>query len=735
MFFNSLYYTLKPFIPRRLQIQIRRQIVQRKRVKYAHIWPIDERAAKPPEGWTGWPDGKKFALVLTHDVETAQGREKCLKLMELEKSRGFRSSFNFIADESRLSPELRLYLEQQGFEVGVHGLRHNINLFESKTTFQESAKRINQYLKDWQSVGFRAPSMYHNLDWIGDLDIQYDSSTFDTDPFEPQPDGVGTIFPFWVPSTPNPLPEFGCSEAGTRNPKPETVLRNGYIELPYTLPQDFTLFVIMGEKNIDIWKKKLDWIAKHGGMALLITHPDYMNFSNKPELMEEYPVEYYKSFLEYVKEKYEGAYWHAPPKEIINFWRNRSSVEKMAPRRSKQSLHVCMLSYSFYENDARVKRYAETLAARGDQVDVIGLKKNGQDFFESQKGVNVYRIQERIPDETSRMSYLGKILRFLVHSTIFLSKEHMKRAYDLIHVHSIPDFEVFAGILPKLSGAKLILDIHDIVPELYASKFNRNGSNSLSKSLLAIEKASAKFSDHVIISNHIWEEKLLLRSVSPHKCTVILNHPDPAIFFPRTKRRNDDKFIMVYPGTLNWHQGLDLAIRAFSIIKEKVPNAELHIYGRGSEKENLKIMIEKLDLRDKVLLKALIPIDQIAEIMANADLGIIPKRNDPFGGGAFSTKILEFMSLGVPVVVSATKIDKFYFNDSVVKFFEPGNVNALSESMLEMIKNPELRTTLAQNALKFVEDFSWEKRKHEYLDLIDRLTNSTILARPSLGLS
>jgi predicted glycosyltransferase len=307
MFLNSLYYKLKPIIPRRLQIEIRRQIILRKRVKYAHVWPIDEKAALPPEGWTGWPDGKKFALVLTHDVETAEGQDKCLKLMELEKSLGFRSSFNFIAEDYRLFPELRLYLEQQGFEVGVHGLHHNVNLFKSKTTFQESAKRINQYLKDWQSVGFRAPSMYHNLDWIGDLDIQYDSSTFDTDPFEPQPDGVGTIFPFWV--------------SGNQTQK-------GYIELPYTLPQDHSLFVIMGEKNIDIWKQKLDWIAEHGGMALLITHPDYMNFSERSKSIEKYPVEYYRNFLDYLRKYYTDQYWLASPNEVTKFWRDNNTLKE-----------------------------------------------------------------------------------------------------------------------------------------------------------------------------------------------------------------------------------------------------------------------------------------------------------------------------------------------------------------------------------------------------------------------
>ena len=268
------------------------------------------------------------------------------------------------------------------------------------------------------------------------------------------------------------------------------------------------------------------------------------------------------------------------------------------------------------------------------------------------------------------------------------------------------------------------MDIHDIVPEFYASKFNENRKGFVFKLLNLVEKLSISFSDYVIISNHIWGKKLLSRSMGPDKSTVILNYPDPTIFFPRTKKRDDDKFIMIYPGTLNWHQGLDLAIKAFSIIKEKVQKAEFHIYGCGGDVDNLKVMIEKLDLGNKVLLKPHIPIDQVAEVMANADLGIIPKRDDPFGGEAFSTKILEFMSLGVPVIVSKTKIDKYYFTNLVVKFFEPENESDLAEAILEMIKNPELRKTLAQNAMKFVEEYSWEKRKYEYLNLVDRLTNS-----------
>jgi len=296
---NTVYYELKPMIPRRVQIWLRRKVALGKRPLYETVWPIDEKCNKVPEGWPGWPEEKRFALVLTHDVETAKGQAKCSELIELEQRLGFRSSFNFVPKQYEVSSELRNTLVRNGFEVGVHGLYHDGKLYTSRTMFQERAKEINQYLHEWPSVGFRSPSMLHNLDWIHDLNIEYDASTFDTDSFEPQPDGVGTIFPFWVDGNSH---------------------QKGYMELPYTLAQDFTLFILMRERNIDIWIRKLDWIVKKGGMALLNTHPDYMNFDGQRLNIEEYPVRLYTDFLRYVKDKYKGQYWHALPREMARFW-------------------------------------------------------------------------------------------------------------------------------------------------------------------------------------------------------------------------------------------------------------------------------------------------------------------------------------------------------------------------------------------------------------------------------
>src|SRR5262249_47846375 len=249
----NLYYFVKPAIPRSTRYALRYFGSKPIRLASATSWPIDHASSAVPDGWPGWPDGKSFALVLTHDVESRRGLERCLPLAEMETSVGLRSSFNFVPEGEYRTPDtLRHYLTNHGFEVGVHDLHHDGLLYRSRKHFARDAQRINRYLRSWNAVGFRSGFMRHNLEWLKDLDVLYDSSTFDTDPFEPQPDGVRTIFPFYVPRGNG----------------------SGYVELPYTLAQDSTLFVVLREPRNDVWKCKLDWVASHGGMALLNTHPD-----------------------------------------------------------------------------------------------------------------------------------------------------------------------------------------------------------------------------------------------------------------------------------------------------------------------------------------------------------------------------------------------------------------------------------------------------------------------------
>jgi glycosyltransferase involved in cell wall biosynthesis len=388
-------------------------------------------------------------------------------------------------------------------------------------------------------------------------------------------------------------------------------------------------------------------------------------------------------------------------------------------------MKACMVAYTFYEADNRVRRYAETLANRGDHVDVVALRQKGQSAMEVINGVRVFRIQRRSITEKNKFAYLAKLSLFFLRSMAFLTREQVtKERYDLIHVHSVPDFEVFAAIYPKMTGSKIILDIHDIVPEFYASKFKTSQSSMIFKILVAIERLSARFSDHVIAANHIWEKRLQDRSVPARKCTTFLNFPDIQKTHRRGRLRTDEKFILLYPGTLNYHQGLDIAIRAFARIKDKVPQACFHIHGEGEQLEILKALVIELQLQDRIVFKPFLPFYEITQVIENSDLGIVPKRGESFGNEAFSTKILEFMALGVPVIVPETAIDRYYFNDSVAKFFKASDEESLSEAMLLMITNPEMRKTLVQNADEFIRPYTWEQNKDVYLNLVDSLVHS-----------
>jgi glycosyltransferase involved in cell wall biosynthesis len=396
--------------------------------------------------------------------------------------------------------------------------------------------------------------------------------------------------------------------------------------------------------------------------------------------------------------------------------------ERKTPRAGRK---VCMLVYSFYENDNRVMRYAKSLVERGDQVDVIALADGSQPpAFEVVDGVNVHRIQRRLRNEKNKYAYLYRLLKFCAKSSWVLSRLYVKQRYDLIHVHNVPDFLVYSAWLPRLTGSKVILDIHDILPEFFANKFGKPEGSAYVRLLKLVEKLSARFANHVIISNHLWSEKATARSMAKEKCSVFINYVDLNLFRSR-RTRNDGRFVMLYHGGLQRHQGLDLAIRAFDKSCRQNPEAEFHIYGGGNMKPELEALVQELGLDNRVFLRASVPVHEVADIVANADLGIVAKRADSFGNEAYSTKIMEFMAGGVPVIVSRTRIDSFYFNDSVVRFFKPGDVDDLAAAMQNLMKNRELRERLVRSGHEYVLKNNWDTRKQNYLRLVDSLITCT----------
>ncbi len=232
-----------------------------------------------------WPDSASHALVLTHDIEEQRGVSLVSKLAEIEESFGFRSSWNFVPYKYNIDEGLIRDLKQNGHEIGIHGYNHDGRLFLSKATFDARVPKINQAIERYGAVGFRAPMVHRNLQWMQKLNIEYDASCFDVDPYQPMPGGVGGIWPF---------------SAGK------------FVELPYTLPQDHTLFVSLRETSNRIWRDKLQFIQRLHGMALMVTHPDYLDSPTR--------LAVYRDFLSWMRDHSEP--WHVLPKDVAKWFRN-----------------------------------------------------------------------------------------------------------------------------------------------------------------------------------------------------------------------------------------------------------------------------------------------------------------------------------------------------------------------------------------------------------------------------
>ncbi len=236
-----------------------------------------------------WPDGNRFAAILTHDVEGPAGVANVRRIIEIEQRHGFVSSWNFVAEWYPIPDDLFDHVRDTGNEVGLHGVKHDGRLFESRERFEMELPKIRRYLDQWDAVGFRSPATHRNSDWMPELGALYDSSFPDTDPFEPQSGGCCSILPY---------------------------LLGDLVELPITLVQDHTMWEILRQETIDLWTQKSDWIIANGGLINVITHPDYLDTPERLRMYEE--------FLEYLGSQ--GGGWCALPREVAAWWRTRDRL-------------------------------------------------------------------------------------------------------------------------------------------------------------------------------------------------------------------------------------------------------------------------------------------------------------------------------------------------------------------------------------------------------------------------
>lgn len=382
-----------------------------------------------------------------------------------------------------------------------------------------------------------------------------------------------------------------------------------------------------------------------------------------------------------------------------------------------------MIAYSNFSTDPRIRRESEALAEHGNEVNFLVLAEGNDPKTYKVNGVNVIELKMNKHQGRKSFSYFLPYLKFLCFSLWHCSKLFLDGKVDIAHVHNMPNFLVFAGILPRLFGKKIILDIHDSVPETYGGKFGKM-PKALYRLLCLEESICCGFADRLICVNEIQKEKLLKRGIPAGKMSVLLNVPDDKIFKYEKKEQDNHKktFDLVFHGTIDKILGIDLAIEAVSKLVGDIPGIHLHILGKGRNLEEFEKLTEKLSVKDRVhFSKKSYPVESLPNLLRNMDLGIIPNKRNMATELMLPVKMLEYTAIGIPVVSARLKTIEHYFSNNMVTYFEPENVESMANAILELYRNEKKTQEQVINARKFIEKYGWEKHQKELVRLYEVL--------------
>lgn len=370
---------------------------------------------------------------------------------------------------------------------------------------------------------------------------------------------------------------------------------------------------------------------------------------------------------------------------------------------------VCMVVFSGYPSDPRVRREAAALCRAGIEVDVYCLRQPGEAGFEVVEGVTVYRIMDAPQNKESLSRYLLHTVGFSLRAFFELSRNADARHYALYQAHTMPDFLVFACLIGKLQGKPVILDLHDLSVELFAAKLR--GIKRRLLSLVSMqERLACRFADHLITTSWGFRERLLQRGSPDSKISLVFNSADPILFRFDAERRFQaigDRLRLLYHGTIAERFGLHRLLDALPLIRDTHPKVMLTLYGRAepSYRQRLEAMIRDLDLVGHVELAGWRDAGSLAACFQQADLAVVPYLYDEFMDLAVSTKTFEYAATGLPVVATRLRAMTSIFPDDSITYVEPGSSAALAQGVLRLAADPLLRERQsrlaheAQNAL------------------------------------
>ncbi len=386
----------------------------------------------------------------------------------------------------------------------------------------------------------------------------------------------------------------------------------------------------------------------------------------------------------------------------------------------------CMVVHAYYPFDeTRVQRQAEALVERGHVVDVICLRRGSEPSVEEIQGVTAYRIPVRRDNQRGVFGQFFEYLAFLLLAFATVTRQHLRRHYSVVQVHNLPDFLVLAALVPRLTGSRIILDLHDLMPEFYCAKFQSSLSSWPVRLITLQEQLACRFAHHVLTATESWRQTLIRRGVPPSKCTTVMNLADTRYFAPGSPADDSDCFRLVYHGQITRRYGLDLLLQAMVRVRTTVPNIQLTIHGRGEFLETVRSLIHTLELEDITNIHSeFLSAPELARFILDHHVGVVPYRRDIFTDGILPTKLLEYVALGLPVIAARTSAIMSYFDESMVEPFEPEDVDGLAERILFLYRHPERRQELARNTGRFNSRYSWTSQRERYVDLVESLERS-----------
>jgi glycosyltransferase involved in cell wall biosynthesis len=374
--------------------------------------------------------------------------------------------------------------------------------------------------------------------------------------------------------------------------------------------------------------------------------------------------------------------------------------------------------------DGRVKRHAETLAARGDHVDVITLGNNAHEGLEN--AVNVIGVPIKRYRGSSRANYLSSYMRFFTSASRLAYKLGRVDPYDVVITCTLPDAAVLSALPARLFGSRVILDMHDTMPELYLDKFGGPRGAVGAKLLKMGERVCAGFADRVFAVHQLHCLRLQEAGIPGRKITVVMNSPQPRIFKTGGVRAADSdpgRCVLVCHGTITRRLGIDCAIRAVSLLRDRIPGLLLRLIGDGDYLQEARLLAERLNLSDCVRFEGARPLEELPRLLQDVTIGLVPNHANAATHLMLPVKLMEYAALGIPVIASRLRTVEHYFPDTAVRLVKPGDPNALANAIEELSRDERLRAQLGDNAQRIARDLSWAHQEQQFFAAIDELVD------------